>query len=355
MSNKKDNSRIAFILGGMGNGGAERVVSILANHYASCGKKVDILTLLSPNCTYHLGPNVRLICLAKEGESRKLQIFNWIFKLKKYYKEYRPYRMVSFFAKINIVVMIAFLRNIGDIIVSERNDPSKDGRGIAVKFLTNLLYPKTKRVIFQTKWAQSCFSKRVISNSDIVYNPIKQISSQRVDITTDIVNVGKLLDQKNHKLLISAFHKISKEFPENKLVIYGEGEKRKELENLIESFGLKGRVQLPGWTSEVHQKMASSQFFVLSSNYEGFSNALLEAMMIGVPCITTDCAGSNELIKNNVNGLITPVGCLEELVAAMRTMLGNPQLAEKLAEQGKKDVQKFSVDRVIGRWESVID
>ncbi len=354
MGDKKDERRIAFVLGGMSNGGAERVVSLLANYYAKQGKVVDILTLLSKKCTYQLEPNVKIISLANEEKSRKLQVFQWIIGIRRYHKENRPYRIVSFFAKINVVVMIALCRYIGDVVVSERNDPAKDGRGFFCRAITNILYPKTKRVVFQTKWAQSCFNQSVINNSEIVQNPITQISMQNVEKTKTIVNVGKFSDQKNHRLLINAFAQIADAFPKHELVIYGEGAKRQELEAMINGLGLSDRIKLPGWTSEIYKKVATSELFVLSSNYEGFSNALLEAMMIGIPCISTNCAGSNELIADNVNGLLIPVGGLDELVCAMRTMLENPALSAKLAKQGKNDVQKFGVSKIIGRWENVI-
>jgi GalNAc-alpha-(1->4)-GalNAc-alpha-(1->3)-diNAcBac-PP-undecaprenol alpha-1,4-N-acetyl-D-galactosaminyltransferase len=355
MFKNKDKNKIAFVLGGMGNGGAERVVSILANHYAKKGKSVDIITLLSSNCTYQLEPNVRLISLANEGKSRKLQTIDWIKGIKKYNKVNRPYCVISFFAKINIIVLLALYNRIGDIVVSERNDPSKDGRGPFVKLLTNILYPKTKKVVFQTKWAQSCFRSSVVKNSKIVYNPVTEISIPNVEKTKTIVNVGKLMDQKNQKLLISAFSKVVDNYPEYKLVIYGDGTKRQELEELIESLGLNDRVMLPGWTSEIYEKVAAAELFVLSSDYEGFSNALLEAMMIGAPVISTNCAGSNEIIKNNVNGLLVPVDDLDKLVLGIRKMLGNPELANRMAQHGKRDVGRFGVSKIIGCWEEIIE
>lgn len=355
MVNKKDENKITFILGGMGNGGAERVVSILANYYAKKGKIVDIITLLSSNSTYKLEPNVRIISLVQENIPGKLKIIGWVNGLRRYYKKNRPYRIISFFAKINIVVMLSLLNHIGDLVVSERNDPSKDGRGCIVRFLTRLLYPKTKKVVFQTKWAQSCFSSKVVANSEIVENPVTEITTQNIKKTKSIVNVGKLSDQKNHELLIKAFSRITNEFPNHKLIIYGEGSNRKKLESMINKLELSGKIKLPGWEAEVHKKIEQAELFVLSSDYEGFSNALLEAMMIGIPCISTDCAGSNELIKHNVNGLLTPIGNIDELVSRMKILLNNPRFADKLGTQGKIDVEQFGVSKIVGRWESVIE
>ncbi|WP_404429635.1 glycosyltransferase [Sutcliffiella horikoshii] len=354
MSKEKDRNKIAFVLGGMGNGGAERVVSILANHYAKKGKSVDIITLLSSNCTYQLEPNVRLISLARQDKSRKTQLINWIKDIRKYNKENRPYCIVSFFAKINIIVLLALFDRIGDIVVSERNDPAKDGRGILIRTLTHMLYPKAKKVIFQTTWAKSCFKEDVRNNSEIVQNPVSEISLEKVKKEKKIVNVGKLLDQKNQNLLIRAFAQISEEFPDHKLVIYGEGANRVELEKLIKELGLVHRVELPGWIKDIHRKVAESELFVLSSNYEGLSNALLEAMMLGIPCISTNCAGSNEVIKTNVNGFLVETNNLNDLVNKMRYMLEKPSLSKKMGRQGQIDIQELGVTKIISKWEDII-
>ncbi|MBN6205757.1 glycosyltransferase family 4 protein [Ralstonia pickettii] len=354
MYRKVDNNRIAFVLGGMSNGGAERVVSLIANYYARKGKKVDILTLLSSKCTYELESNVRLISMANEKKTRKFQVLDWVVGIKKYYKTNRPYCIVSFFAKINIIVLLSLLGNMQDIIVSERNDPARDGRGKLVKILTSTLYPLTKRVIFQTKWAQSCFNKKVISNSEIIQNPVTEIKLSPMKKEKTIINVGKLSSQKNHKLLINAFAKIADDYPDYNLCIYGEGELRGQLEELINTLGLNNRVHLPGWISNIHNKMAESELFVLSSDYEGLSNALLEAMMIGIPCISTDCAGSNEVISNKYNGLLVLKNDIDDLAKKMRFMLENPELARSMGKQAERDVRQYGVSKIIYKWESII-
>lgn len=350
----KDYERITFILGGMSRGGAERVVAILANHFAKKGKKVDILTLLNSNCSYHLEPNVNLISLYKENKPRILQIVDWIKGIRSYYNHYRPHRIVSFFAKINIIVLLALINHTEDILVSERNDPSRDGRGLIVRLLTNILYPKSKKVIFQTEWARTCFSKNVRKKSEIVQNPVVEITVNNIEKEKTIVNVGKLMEQKNQKLLINCFSKIAMDYPEYKLIIFGEGEKRDELEALIKNLGLEDRIELPGWVSEVHKHVASAEMFVLSSNYEGLSNALLEAMTLGVPVISTNCAGSNELINHKKNGLLFPIGDEVELEKSMRFLLENPGKAKEIGEQGRKDTKKYGVSKIIGKWEDVI-
>ena len=160
----------------------------------------------------------------------------------------------------------------------------------------------------------------------IIPNPIEKISIGKVKKEKVIINVGKLMDQKNQKLLIKAFSKIADKYPEYKLKIYGEGPKRKELESLVKELGLSEKVEMPGWTPDIFDKVAAAELFVLSSDYEGLSNALLEAMMLGVPCISTDCAGSNEIIRNNINGILVPAGGLKELVSAMQRILNDPAL-----------------------------
>lgn len=352
---KKDNSRIAFVLGGMGNGGAERVVSILSNHYASVGYKVDIITLLNGNSTYNLSENVNIINLSNANKPRILQIITWVKGLRNYIKTYSPYRIVSFFGKINVIVGLTLLEHIHHIIFSERNDPTKDGRNFVVKYLTKKLYPRAKKIIFQTEIVQSYFTKEIINNSVVVKNPVTEFSSYNLEKKKKIVNVGKLSDQKNHALLIKAFSKITAKYDGYIMEIYGEGENRKELEKLIRELDLQHKVFLLGWVENVHEKIAESTCFVLSSDYEGLSNALLEAMVLGVPCISSNCAGSTEIIKNNFNGLIFEVGNEDELIQKMCLVLDNHNWAKRMGLRAYEDTKKYGISNIIKEWEKVIE
>ena len=352
MNSKK---RIAFILGSMKRGGAERVVSIISNHYADKDWEVDIILLLNGQCDYKLNPKIRIISLANNSRSRISQLPNWIFGIRSYLKENRPDTVLSFAARINIISALASIGIKKHFVVSERNDPKRDGRSIWVKIGTYLIYPNVDKVVFQTKQAQSCFNKRIICNSDIIYNPVNVNVKYKSINSKKIVSVGRLEPQKNHKLLLTSFKEIIDMFPEYSLIIYGEGTLRKELEVIISELDLMDKVSMPGNIDNIHQKLLEAEFFALSSDYEGLSNALLEAMMMGLPCISTNCAGSNEVITNGENGILIPVGDKDRLVDAMKLLINNKELALRLGIEASIRSREFSSGNIIKEWESVLD
>ena len=156
-------------------------------------------------------------------------------------------------------------------------------------------------------------------------------------------------------LLIDAFAKISERHSEYTLHIFGEGILRDLLKRKIQEIKLQDRVILEGNVSNIHERISDAEMFVLSSNYEGLSNALLEAMMMGLPCISTDCAGSNEVIKNGINGLLVPIKNSFSLSSAIEKLIKDKELASQLSINAVKDSIKFSSENVLEQWGEVIE
>ena len=210
------------------------------------------------------------------------------------------------------------------------------------------------KIVFQTAGAQRFYSKRVQEKSTVILNPVNTNGFPRHDFScekSEIVSVGRLEAQKNRKLLIDAFELIASDFTEYQLTIYGEGSLRKELEDYVKAKGLQERVFLPGNQNNIQEHIKDASLFVLSSDYEGIPNALIEAMAIGLPCVSTDCSpgGARELIEEGISGLITPCSDVRKLSDAMRMMLSNKTYAkacgiEALRIREKTDVKKISED-----------
>lgn len=311
--------KIAFILGSMGKGGAERVISILSKYYADKEWDTNICVLLSNDLEYTLDKSTKFWDFSGNTESRIKRIPLWLKSIRHFVKDNKIDVVVSFAARINVLVMMACAGLNVRIVVSERNDPQYDGRGFITKALTSILYPKAECVVFQTERVKSFFSKRIQKNSKIIPNPII-VNAYRVNPDRNkIVTVGSLKEQKNQQLLIDAMSDVLLDHPTAKLTIYGEGPLRGSLEKQIAELCIEKSVLLPGQKNDIHEEIKNALFFVLSSDYEGLSNALLEAMMMGIPCISTDCAGSDEYIENQINGLLVPVknkAALVELVVS---------------------------------------
>ena len=171
-----------------------------------------------------------------------------------------------------------------------------------------------------------------------------------------IVSSGRLTEQKNHALLIKAFAGITAKYPAYKLVIYGDGPLRKDLELLASNLGIADKVSFPGYTTEIRKKIERSSLFVLSSDFEGMPNALMEAMALGVPCISTDCKGGGArfLIKNGTNGLLTPIGDVEALQTAMEKILSDQFFADNLSHNAHKLCETHSPEKIYAEWENLI-
>lgn len=347
--------KITFVIGGMSRGGAERVISILANHYAELGWKVDIVMLLSNKVGYELDDKIRLIDMTRKRQNKIAGAPHWVLSFRKYVKESDPDIIVSFVARINVVVLLATLGANKKIVISERNDPSMDGRSRFLDFMTKILYKKARKIIFQTKRAASHFTGEILKNSVIIPNPISVKCYAQENTKHKIVSVGRLAPQKNHKMLIDAFAEVSKKHPEYQLWIYGEGTSRSELETKIKEFKLEDKVFLPGNIPDIHQRISNAEMFVLSSDYEGLSNALLEAMMMGIPCISTTCAGSDEYIKDSRNGLLVPIGDTGKMETAIERLIENDDFRHSIGEAGRQSVEQCDSQIVMKKWCETIE
>ena len=344
-----------IFLGSMGRGGAERVISLISDYFVKQNWDVTIALLLTYRVDYPLDERIKVVDLSYGGGSRIKRLPKWFFGIRKLVKEERPDTILSFAARINVIVQSACIGLGQNIVVSERNDPYMDGRGRFVDLMTTIFYPKAKAVVFQTKRAESYFSKLKLKNTTIIANPISVACERGNMCAGKIVSVGRLSPQKNQKMLIRAFSRILPQFPNAELYIYGEGELRKELTAMIVELGLNEKVHLPGNVLNLHETISDANAFVLPSDYEGLSNALCEALMMGLPVISTNCSGSDEYITNGENGILIDVGNEDELVNALTTVLQSDELAIGLGTKAKEQSIIFEKERILQAWYSLLD
>ena len=282
-----DNRKITFVHIGMARDGAERVIAHLANTYAEKGFLVDIIVLLHNRCEYDLHPNVNLVSFVRSDVSRRKNLLYWIKSIRR-----------------NMKTLLACLGLHKEILISERNDPTSDGRSKLDVFLTNILYKFADKIVFQTKRAMNSFPESIRKRSKIIGNPVLVSCHARAEKQDKIVTIGRLAPQKNQKLLLMAFAQVVSKYPQIRLEIYGKGELRDCLQEQCRQLGISNSVFFKGNVTNVHECISDAKAFVLSSDFEGLSNALLEAMAMGLPCISTDCAGSDEIINSGENSLI---------------------------------------------------
>lgn len=348
--------KIVFFIGSMGSGGAERVLSILANHYSSMGHDVEIALLLQNKVSYVLDEKIKIVDLSGKHSSYFRNLPRWFISIRKYLKETKPDRVVSFVGRINALVLMSTLGMKIPVIASERNDPKHDGRSSFMLKVCNKSYGlgHCRAVVHQTKYEQSCFVSSLEPKSHVIPNPIEVNAERTEPKKWRIVTAGRLIEQKNHKMLISAVARLKDEFPELTLDIYGDGGMKDELHSLIDELLVSDRIFLRGNSSKLHSEIANAGIFIMTSKFEGLSNALLEAMSLGIPCVSTDYPGADELISSGENGLLVGMDDVDGLSEAIRRILTDEKLREKLSEKALESSAAYKKDKVLEMWDKVI-
>lgn len=348
--------KISFFIGHMGYGGAERVISLLANDYAQRGWDTQIVMLLNSDVVQTIDPRVKLVDMSMGGGSYIKRAPKWMGSIRSYFKKEKPDCVVSFIGRINALVLTAAMGLKMPIIVSERNNPRHDGRGKGMQAYCDAIYRTARAVVFQTKAEEVCFSDAVKAKGIIIPNPVsvEDFLRKRPE-HLHILTAGRLAEQKNHKMLMDAVAILRSSIADIQCSIYGEGELREELEDYRKEKGLEELVELPGHSRNIHEKVAQASVFVLTSEYEGLPNALIEAMMMGVPCITTDYPGSDEVITDGETGLIIPRQDPKALAEAVLRLINEPALEDALSRQAMAAAVRYQTANVINRWREVIE
>lgn len=354
--------KVVFFIPSLGSGGAERVVSVLASELVQREHEVHIAMLANRNCNYPLVPEITvhyLDCEQDLGMSSVKRYLRRLAKIRELVKRVIPDSVISFMAETNIDVCLALTGIPVPIIVSERNDPALDPVSRVKQWLRKVAYFNADHFVFQTPDAQAYFSQRIQKKATIVLNPLSGHIPEPFNGEREkrIVSVCRLNRQKNIPLLVRAFSDFAKQYPDYTLEIYGDGSIRKDMEILIDEMNMANRIFLKGFCHDVHQKIRNASMFVLSSDYEGMPNALMEAMAIGLPCISTDCpcGGPRMLIKHGQNGLLVPVANQERLTDAMCYMVEHPEMALEMGRCAEEIRVKAEAKQIASEWEKLID
>ncbi len=353
--------KIMFFIPGLGSGGAERVISILANSLAEKGIEIDIVSICNDKCVYNINTEINRINLDmdKFNGNKISKIIERLKRIRLITKNKKPDIIISFLSEVNIDVCFALLGIKTPIIVSERNDPKIDPKSKIKQILRKIAYMNASGYVFQTDDAQNYFSNKIKRKSKIIMNPLSENlpTVNFEEREKRIVSVGRLNNQKNYPMTFKAFQKFSKEYPEYTLEIYGEGNLKDDLTQLIKEMNLTEKIILKGFCSNVHKEVKNAAMFVMSSDFEGMPNALIEAMAMGIPSISTDCpcGGPKMLIKDKENGLLVPVGNSQLLLEAMKYYADFPSEARKTSEKSVLIKEKLNKAEIVNQWFNYIE
>lgn len=354
--------KILILIPRMGGGGAERVVSILANRFSD-NYSIQITTLVSDKSFYKLNNKIKFTS-AKIDINRTNKITRLVSMGKSFVKsilftrktvnEYKPDIVFSLLEEMDIVTYLATRRIHGfKWICSERNDPNR--RNKKLQWLLEKIYRKCDMLVCQSHRVSDYYS--MVKNKCIIPNPVdfnEYPSREEESYPPRIVAVGRLVLQKNFVMLIEAFSCITQNFPSVTLTIYGEGPERKNLEKLIVDKKIQNKINLYGASHKVLENISNAAVFAFPTNYEGFPNVLVEAVAMGIPVISTDFATgiAREIIDDNV-GILVPCGDLNAFIKALSELLSNGKRREHIRKVSHKAVERFAVEKVIIIWEKL--
>ncbi|MGG1486481.1 glycosyltransferase family 4 protein [Peribacillus castrilensis] len=352
--------KIAFVTRSMWAGGAERVISELVKYMATKDIECSIITIDNEQILYEIPEGVEVHAIGELSKTPHLDKFQRYRKLRSIVKKLRPDLVLALPEDIGIYVIPALIGTKIPVVVSERNNPWVMPWKKETRLLRKLLYPLATGFIFQTEEAKSYFPHFIRKKGKVLPNPLdlNRIPIQWNGVRRkEVIGAGRLDKQKNFPLLIRSFAKFHKNYPDYVLTIYGEGILREELESLAASLLPVGSYSFPGRTSELLERINGGAIFVLSSDFEGMPNVVIETMAMGMPVISTNCpsGGSSELIQNGENGILVPVGDIDSLTIAMAEIAGSDDFANKLGRNAQEIKKRLDSDIVAEKWRNYLE
>lgn len=353
---------LCFVITSMHRDGAERVMSLIVNASARMGYETHLILLSDPTVDYALDERVNVIKISEligQKTGRLSSIYKRYAILKKKIIDINPDAVLSFLTMCNIYTAFALRKKKIPVIVSERNDPGKECSGKIRRLVRRIAYRYADGFVFQTNDARAYFSKKIQKRSTVIPNPVKNDLpyAQKSEKENKIVAAARLSAQKNYPLMLRAFKRFACDYPDYKLHIYGDGNLKESLIALSQELNISEKVAFEGNVIDLHERIKDAKMFVLSSDYEGISNSLLEAMAMGLPCISTDCpcGGSRMLIEDGVSGLLTPVGDEAAFYRAMKKLAENEELAQTVSNNALKAREIYSEKTILKKYFDYFD
>lgn len=355
---------LALTISSLAAGGAERVLTELANYWVSKEHRVSLVTLASPDTPpfYPLDPRVELIQLgqAQHIESflkRLKHILGRIFCLRTTLRRLHPDVVVSFVDVMNITTLLASYGLKIPVVVSERTDPNQHILPPFYRWLRWKVYPWARALIVQTSAAADYFPAAFKEFLTVIPNAVVEstyFKKEHASQARCLITVGRLSAEKDHETLLRAFAAVHVFYPHLQLTIYGEGSEREALEQLVRNLNLENHVQLPGAIQGVHEALADADIFIFPSRYEGFPNALCEAMGVGLPVVVSDCSGNRAVVTDGLNGRLFPVGDEAALKMILMTLIENPHERQRLGQNAREISKQLHPTRILKMWDDVV-
>jgi len=352
--------KIDFYISSLSGGGAEKVLTTLAKAFATDGDEVTIVSLEKRPQFYQVDERVKLVRYKNEKHGLAAALED-VRNIRKYIKSSGADISISFLSRCNLSVLLASLFRKGKVVVCDRNNPLKE-HGKLVFLFSNLLYMRADRIMVQTEQIKGFYKGFLRKKIGVIENPLdrealdKQLNGIVPAREKTILSMGRLEPQKDFKTLIYSFREVAEKYPEWQVKIFGVGDMKEELAELINSLELQNRIFLCGRTAAPFYEMSKASIFVLSSYYEGFPNVLCEAMYAGDLCISSDCvSGPRELIEQGGNGWLFPIEDRGTLSEQIEYCITHEEQLGQVRDKAKDSVKRLYIENNIILWKNMVD
>ncbi len=372
--------KITMVISSLGAGGAERVLVGIANHWQAAGHRVTIITYVGGESFYPLVAGVVHRALPADRvvygliglPVRALSFVRRIARLRQAIIQTAPDKIVSFVDKTNVLTLLACSGLSYDIVISERTNPRYYPIGHIQSLLRQWLYRHAKVLVIQTRslldWAAGYVRPEqiaVIPNAldqarvQAIVQAIQSAGQQTVTLPVwgkRIIAMGRLSAEKGHDLLLTACAPVLQQYPDWGLEIIGDGPLRARLQQLSHELGIADRVHFYGQLKHPFEVMAGADVYVLPSRVEGFPNALLEAMGLGLPVVSFDCpSGPSDLIAHGENGLLVAPEDVAQMSQALVSLIQDEALRQRLGTHARYVLDSYAEERIMHRWDEVLN
>lgn len=349
--------KVFLLIPDMGPGGAERVMSTLANYWADEKRNVTLVLVTDNSKTsiYRLSPSLRVIDLGYRGEGRWQRIFGKarsFFRFLRLVRRERPDAVLSFLTQANVMNVFTHVFVRYRCVISERDNMY---HGIFFDLFMRTMFRFADGIIAQTEMSMERQAEKTGNQAiEVIPNPIDVRRFSKPDPKNEqkgIINLGRLIPEKGQNCLVSAFAAVAKDFPEWRLDIYGSGPLKENLNKLAESLEMTERVKIHDPSSDVPALLANSSIFAFPSFSEGFPNSLAEAMVAGKACVSFDCdCGPRDMIENGINGILIPPGDTNALKESLCSLMKSPDLRRSMGERARELSDRLSIENVAARF-----
>lgn len=354
---------ILFVIPSLGPGGAERVASHLCNFWMEQGHNVTLVSFEKSGSEpfYQLHNAIAVRNIAKPGSDefglvgKLMTNAQRVSRLRSILKDCDPDIVVAFTTDANVVTLCA-ARALGvPVVISERNQLDRPGFRKVHRLARRLCYPWAAALAVQTREIAADAQHRFDLPVHVVPNPViqnsKYIDQRQAELSHRLVAVGRLVHQKGFDLLIESFSALAERHPSWQLIIYGEGPQRVSLEVAINRLSLTDRVFLPGLRKDIGEALNEAGMFVLPSRFEGYPNALLEALACGCPVVASACPGGTaEILGHGAHGILVTPESVDGLTAALDLMMSDCNLRKLYSRRARHAVRHLSLEAVGKQW-----